>query len=92
MTPKQKAEELLERMTVHHWTDVCDSEGAKQCALIAVDELINLDYNSLEYYGILSSTDYWIEVKQEIEQIGKKICNYCQKEISKYGCACASQF
>lgn len=21
----------------------------------------------------------------------KKICNYCQKEISKYGCACAVQ-
>jgi len=89
MTPKEKSEQLVSKMLkeVGYDTDL-----ALPCALIAVDELINLDYNSLEYYGILSSTDYWIEVKQEIEQIGKKICNYCQKEISKYGCACASQY
>lgn len=66
MTPKEKAEELVERMyacaEINEFT-------AKRCALVAVDELINLDYNSLEYYGILSSTDYWIEVKQEIESI-----------------------
>jgi hypothetical protein len=89
MTPKEKAEELVSKMLKEVGYD---TNIAVPCALIAVDELINLDYNSLEYYGILSSTDYWIEVKQEIEQIGKKICNYCQKEISKYGCACASQY
>ena len=76
MTPKEKAKELLERMTVHHWTDVCDSEGAKQCALIAVDEIINSS-PSLPILGdsgsyvedIELSKIYWEEVKQEIEKI-----------------------
>jgi len=76
MTPKEKAKELLERMTVHHWTDVCDSEGAKQCALIAVDEIINSS-PSLPILGdsgsyvedIELSKIYWEEVKQEIEKL-----------------------
>ena len=75
MTPKEKAKELLERMTVHHWTDVCDSEGAKQCALIAVDEIINSS-PSLPILGdsgsygedIELSKIYWQEVKQELEK------------------------
>jgi len=79
MTPKEKAKELLERMTVHHWTDVCDSEGAKQCALIAVDEIINSS-PSLPILGdsgsyvedIELSKIYWEEVKQEIENLKTK--------------------
>jgi hypothetical protein len=63
MTPKEKAKELLERMTIHHWTDVCDSEGAKQCALIAVDEIINSVDN--EHVSDIFN-DYWEEVKKEI--------------------------
>jgi len=67
MTPKEKAEELLERMTVHHWTDVCDSEGAKQCALIAVDEILN----SLSYKisSNIEELDYYNEVRKEIENL-----------------------
>ena len=64
MTPKEKAEELVERMTVHHWTDVCDFEGAKQCALIAVNELIE----ATETVWFLDG-NYWEEVKQEIINI-----------------------
>lgn len=75
MTPKEKAEELLEKMNViHHLKGnglpvSMHKTQIKQCALIAVEELINLDYNSLEYYGILSSTQYWTEVKKEIKNI-----------------------
>jgi hypothetical protein len=76
MTPKEKAKELLERITVHHWTDVCDSEGAKQCALVAVDEIIHSS-PSLPILGdsgsygedIELSKIYWEEVKQELEKI-----------------------
>jgi hypothetical protein len=38
LTPKEKAKELVEKMAIYHWTtDVCDYEGAKQCALIAIE-------------------------------------------------------
>ena len=67
MTPKEKAKELLERMTVHHWTDVCDSEGAKQCALIAVDEILTTLYDLKFGNAVVEELDYWEDVKQEIE-------------------------
>ena len=69
MTPKEKAEELVEK-----FSDLEDGEmyigKAKQCALIAVDEIIN----SLENYGKESDElqnmendfRYWQEVKQEL--------------------------
>jgi hypothetical protein len=66
MTPQEKAKELLERMTVHHWTDVCDSEGAKQCALIAVNEVLKV---ASFYNDSQAEVTYWQEVKQELEKI-----------------------
>ena len=41
MTPKEKAKELTEKMAIYHWTDVCNYEEAKQCALIAQKNLLN---------------------------------------------------
>jgi hypothetical protein len=61
MTPKEKAKELVEKMAFYHWTDICDYEGAKQCALIAVEMVILNCYVEEEYY--------WQEVKQEIEKL-----------------------
>jgi hypothetical protein len=68
MTPKEKADELH----VGYWYLTNDSRIAKQCALIAVDELI-------ESHLILTTTHevepsircktYWQEVKQEIEAL-----------------------
>jgi hypothetical protein len=66
MNPKEKANNLFNKMIVDFNIDKWQS---KQCALIAVDEIIKLDYNVLEYYGNLSSTEYWQEVKQEIEKL-----------------------
>ena len=43
MTPKEKAIELAEKMAIYHWTNVCNYEEAKQCALIAVEN----EYNAL---------------------------------------------
>jgi hypothetical protein len=64
LKPKDKAKELVDSfIELGLYIDT-----AKQCAIIAVDEILNLDYDVLEYYGNLSSIDYWQEVKQEIEK------------------------
>ena len=45
---------------------------AKQCALIAVDEIINgYEFDSLyiEHKRIMDNINFWDEVKQEIERI-----------------------
>jgi hypothetical protein len=60
LTPEQKAKELVEKMAIYHWTtDVCDYEGAKQCALIATDEILK---ETLDIH-------YWQQVKTEIEKL-----------------------
>jgi len=66
MTPKEKAEELVERMyacaEINEWT-------AKRCALIAVDELIKAATPIFDSFWPVNTTEYWQEVKQEIENI-----------------------
>lgn len=60
MTPKEKAEELVERMA--YSCRECDYEfKAKQCALIAVDEILKTNP--------YKARNYWTEVKQEIEAL-----------------------
>jgi hypothetical protein len=63
-TPKEKAIDLVEKMAIYHWTDICDYEGAKQCALIAVDEILNAVTTIAD-----KKYDYYLEVKQEIEKL-----------------------
>ena len=62
MTPKEKAIELCKSMI---------EQTSKQCALIAVDEI--LEYNSIFNYKLsplISETRrYWQEVKTEIEKL-----------------------
>ena len=79
MTPKEKAKELVNRYNniniTLSWIDSgiikVDSIGnnlniidAKQCALIAVDEIVKVIY-----YEGKSEYIYWQEVKQEIEKL-----------------------
>ena len=63
-TPKEKAEELLDKMTME-----IGKFNAKQCALIAVDELIRIAPWGGDIDGEIEddSKEYYIEVKQEIE-------------------------
>lgn len=74
MTPKEKAKELVDKfyqtfpLTMDLITTIRDLSWeydswneAKQCALIAVDELI---FNTFD-----SQHRFWIEVKQEIENL-----------------------
>lgn len=54
---------------------IADNEKAKQCALIAVDEILNLDLHDVGDYknfeGIPSEwyISYWNEVKKEIQKL-----------------------
>jgi hypothetical protein len=66
---KEKAKELVEKMAIYHWTDICDYEGAKQCALIAVDEILDDDMYGMEEEHFEKRINYWEEVKQEIEKL-----------------------
>jgi hypothetical protein len=74
MTPKEKANELVQkfRSFAHaDWNERNGFEGetdnAKQCALIAVDEVLNCTKNGL---GLtVYSREYWQQVKTEIENL-----------------------
>jgi hypothetical protein len=74
MKPKEKANELVNKML--DFTDWHD-EDAKQCALIAVDELIKYhdDLMDVVRYELPSNIvaiipyKYWEDVKQEIEKL-----------------------
>jgi hypothetical protein len=75
MTPKEKAKDLVE-----NYAETIkpiefgvilerDWKSAKQCALIAVDELIaDNDKNEIIVNGGLNKT-YWQEVKTEIQKL-----------------------
>ncbi len=79
MTPKEKAIELINKMhnTEHCGIDhfpnknYCDCSEinffqAKQCAIIAVDEILN-EYN--DFMQTREQFGYWEEVKQEINKL-----------------------
>ena len=68
MTPKEKAKELYFKM---HSQEQIVSKEAKQCALIAVDEIINASPIEPMIFlnGMRSTIPYWQEVKKEIEAL-----------------------
>ena len=80
MTPQEKAERLVDKYVEMEYLK--DFQGmyfplAKQCALIAVDEilkaipseLLDIDNEGDSYYYINDDVDYWQKVKQEIEKL-----------------------
>lgn len=75
MTPQEKAKELVDKfyqyLPIERYVTTSEGElsweyhgwgNAKQCALIAVDEI-------LEDYQSWVTNNYWEEVKQEIEKL-----------------------
>jgi hypothetical protein len=67
MIPKEKAQELYNKMYALDECDYMSKHLAKATALIAVDEIINCTKNGL---GVtVYSKEYWEEVKQEIEKL-----------------------
>ena len=69
MTPKEKAEELVRKYYSFGLNNPAQSFSwyeCKQCALIAVDEILNNDgFTKFDDY----LTEYWQQVKQEIEKL-----------------------
>ena len=67
---KEKAEELvLKYLRIDNNTkEWFNTHIAKQCALIAVDEILEMDLPILEEDAD-AFYDYWEEVKQEIENL-----------------------
>jgi len=72
MTPKEKAFELFDKymqpIDELHKYPMCFAT-AKQCALIAVDEIINCDYFFDTYKDAQKFTSYWYEVQKEIDRL-----------------------
>jgi len=67
MTPKEKAIELVEKFTdiENKYNEYSDFKQAKQCALIAVDEIIDsINWHPLEYPN--KEIIFWNEVIEEI--------------------------
>lgn len=73
MTPKEKAQQLLNIMSnqtytfqeyagAHMSTEIVGYEAGKKCAMAAVDEVINTLFWQRQ-------SDYWKEVKQELEKL-----------------------
>jgi hypothetical protein len=64
MTPKEKAEELVDKFIQTNG----NAFFAKECALIAFDEIIDaIDWH--EYEVPNDQLKFWFEVKQEIEKL-----------------------
>jgi len=68
MTPKEKAAELVEKFNYlvlekDFFGDNIEHKNSKQCALIAVDEILNAHLFDLD------EKQYWQQVKTEIENL-----------------------
>lgn len=81
MKPKEKADELVLNFSIvetSHFNENMDGlmtmeqigyYSAKQCALIAVDEIIAQIEPSVSMDVISARIKYWEQVKQEIEKL-----------------------
>ena len=76
MEAKEKAKQLVDK----YWNKLYEiqsriiptelTEQSKQCALICVDEILkNITEEVLTYKPFMMNTDYWKEVKQEINKL-----------------------
>ena len=65
MTPQEKAKKLIEKMQLDWGCNCCHNDWAKDCALIAVDEIISVIDPETNFKTWL----FWKEVKKEIEKL-----------------------
>ena len=77
MTPKEKALNLCQKFGMTTlFSEDCNNgytlplRVAKQCALIAVQEIINSNPHSNPFNtDVYPTMEYWLKVKQEIENL-----------------------
>jgi hypothetical protein len=72
MTPEEKANELfnhyynlIQRIGGYLEQEILVSILAKQCAFIAIDEILNINSVDKDF----SLSHYWLDVKDEIENL-----------------------
>ena len=66
---KEKAKELVDKF-LNEQNNTEEISEAKQCALICVDEILeNITEEVMTYKPFMMNTDYWQEVKQEINKL-----------------------
>jgi hypothetical protein len=73
MTPEEKAKDLFNKFSIRTkfldefegWKEYIDSSEAKQFALVAVDEILNINSVDKDF----SLSHYWLDVKDEIENL-----------------------
>ena len=73
MTPKGKAKQLFKKYSKgkdeHGWS-LCEFDScAKKCALIAVDEILEVIIFNKYDDKYWEEEEYWQEVKQELEKL-----------------------
>jgi hypothetical protein len=84
MTPKEKATQLCDafyqKLPLEMYVTTTDGDlsweynswkNSKECAIIAVDEIIESVLPSSDFGGNINknTVEYWTEVKQEIEKL-----------------------
>lgn len=71
MTPEEKALEIFNKMCSS--VDELLPLDVRECALIAVDEILNIIHCYEEYgskgWVLIDNSEYWEEVKKEIEKL-----------------------
>jgi hypothetical protein len=69
MSPKEKAKELYDLYRPKFFGNTAYKSLSKQCALIAVDEIIANIEPSVSMDVISARIKYWQQVKEEIEKL-----------------------
>tara|TARA_R110000868_G_scaffold131781_1_gene342016 strand:- start:300 stop:515 length:216 start_codon:yes stop_codon:yes gene_type:complete len=71
MTPQEEAKELVDKMwNIDERYGSIGFHEAKQCAMIAVNQIIGaIDFDWMEVQNLESEHRYWEQVKEEIQQL-----------------------
>jgi hypothetical protein len=71
MTPQEKAEYLIKEFMPYQDDYYNDEprDGAISCALIAVDECIELLLNISPHMAFPQQVEYWQEIKHELDKL-----------------------
>jgi len=70
MTPQEKAKELFDKFIQYAYDGASSSEeNAQECALIAVEEILLIDYKDMSEDCFNEHIDFWQEVKKEIQAL-----------------------
>ncbi len=71
MTPKEKADELFNKMDMIIYTDQDDGNSqCIKCAIVGVNEVLNaITFNTYDEEEYTKVNDFWQEVKLELQRI-----------------------